>query len=59
MTLPPTEVKERGSRSGSGPRHTGPLTSGSAFRVVPLATRYVFLHFLLVFCWLSFLLECD
>ena len=52
-TLPPTEVKEHGSRFGSGPRRVGPLTSGSAFRVVPLASRYVFLCFLLVFCWLS------
>ena len=59
MTLPPAEVKERGSRSESGPRRVGALRSGSAFRVVPLTTRYVFLRFLLVFRWLSFLLECD
>ena len=58
-TLPPAEVKEHGSQSGSGPQRAGASRSGSAFRVVPLATRYVFLHFLLVLCWLSFLLECD
>ena len=46
MTLPPAEVRERGSQSGSGPRRTGPSMSGYAFRVVPLASRYVFLHFL-------------
>ena len=59
MTLPPTEVKVHGLWSKSGPRRVGPSMSGLAFRVVPLATRYVFLRFLLVFCWLSFLLECD
>ncbi|XP_066388112.1 uncharacterized protein [Miscanthus floridulus] len=38
-TLPPTEIKERGSRSRSGPRCAGASRLGLSFRVVPLATR--------------------
>ena len=54
MTPPPAEVRECESQSRSGPRRIGPSTLGSAFRVVPLASQYVFLCFLSVFRWLSF-----
>ena len=49
----PFEVKGHGSLPGSGPRPIGPRSSESAFRVVPLATRYVSFCCFFDFWWLS------
>ena len=53
MTPTPSKVRGRGSQPGSGPRPVGPWSSESAFRVVPLATRYVSFCCFFDFCWSS------
>ena len=52
-TLPPSEVRGRGSQPGSGPCPIGPLSSEPAFRVVPLTSRYVSLCCSSIFCQAS------
>jgi len=58
MTLPPTEVRGRGSQLGSGPCPIGPSTSGLAFRVMSFTGAVRFSLFLFDLLLLS-LLECD
>ena len=53
MTPTPSEVRGHGSQSESGPRPVGPSSSEPAFRVVPLATRYVSFCCFFDFWWLS------
>ena len=57
-TPPPAEVRGCGLQPGSGPCPAGPSTSGLAFRVVPLTSRYVFFVSFLSFAIEPFL-ECD
>ena len=53
MALTPCEVRGHESQPRSGPCPVGPRLSESAFRVVPLTTRYVSFCCFFDFCWSS------